>query len=69
MTTISEAEYYNDYNNSEKSGVIPTGSTLERLSISEDGNWSKVKYANQEVYVKSSYLQLSNDAQNKTVDN
>ncbi len=69
VMTISEAEYYNDYNNSTKSGVIPANTTLDRLSISEDGNWSKIKYADQEVYVKSSYLQFSNEIQNKTVDN
>ncbi len=69
VITINETDYFIDYNYSEKTGVIPANFTLDRLSISEDGNWSKVKYADQEVYVKSSCLQLSNEIQNKTVDN
>lgn len=61
MITINETEYFNDYNDKEKAGVIPANYKIYRKAISEDTTWSKVSFDGKDVYVKTSCLNVDNN--------
>ncbi len=56
VRTISQADYFNDYNDTEKAGVIAANSVIYRKGISEDGSWSKVLFDGKEIYIKTASL-------------
>lgn len=57
VLTITNTPFYEDYNK-DTNGNIEKDTKIERIGISNDNVWSKLKYNNKIIYVKTENLKL-----------
>ena len=57
VLTITNTPFYEDYNK-DTNGNIEKDTKIERIGISNDNVWSKLKYNNKTIYVKTENLKL-----------